>query len=48
MYEEDILKELKKLNEKLGRLEELLCWNRGFGGTDFMNCLSRIMYRAEE
>ena len=48
MYEEEILKELKKLNEKIGRLEELLCWNRGFGGTDFMNCLSRIMYGSEE
>ncbi len=47
MYEEEILKELKKMNESLARLEELFV--RGsYGGSSFEGCLTRIMYGVED
>ena len=48
MYEKEILEELKKLNEKMGRIEELLCCNKGYGGEDFRGCLMRIMFNTDE
>lgn len=47
MYEKEILEELKKMNQKLDRLEELFCDNRGYGGMIFKDCLTRIMYGVD-
>ena len=47
MYEEEILKELKIMNERLARLEEVFR-RSSYGGSDFVGCLTRIMYGAEE
>ncbi len=48
MYEEEILKELKIMNERLARLEQLFLRDDGYGGSTFKSCLMRIMYGAEE
>ena len=47
MYEEEILRELKTMNERLARLEELFLKDVGFGGSNFRGCLMRIMYGVE-
>ena len=48
MYEQEILKELKEMNRKLAILENLFLKDRGFGGSDFHGCLTRIMYGVEQ
>ena len=47
MYEEEILKELQKMNERLARIEGVLVRDRDYGGVDFKTCLMRIMYGVE-
>lgn len=44
MYEEDILKELKKVRELL----ETLIYAKDYGGVNLADCLERIMYGVEE
>lgn len=46
MYEEEILKELREMNKRLERLEEMFS-GRTYGGSDFIGCLTRIMYGVE-
>lgn len=48
MYEEEILNELKKMNARLEKLEELFLRDAGYGGSNFRGCLMRIMYGVEE
>lgn len=47
MYEEEILKELKILNERMARIEKVLVYSREYGGANFESCLTRIMYGVE-
>ena len=47
MYEREILEELKKMNQKLDRLEELFCDEKIYGGMNFKDCLTRIMYGVD-
>lgn len=46
MYEEEILKELREMNRRLERLVEEIT-GRSYGGSDFVGCLTRIMYGVE-
>ena len=48
MYEEEILKELREMNNRLANLEELFLKDIGYGGSNFRGCLMRIMYGVEE
>lgn len=48
MYEEEILKELREMNNRLAKLEELFLKDTGYGGSNFRGCLMRIMYGVEE
>ena len=48
MYEEEILRELREMNARLARLEELFLKDTRYGGADFRTCLMRIMYGVEE
>ncbi len=48
MYEKEILEELKKLNEKMGKIEKLLCRDTGYGGVDFRTCLMSIMFNTDK
>jgi len=46
MYEEEILRELKTMNQLLERLVSEIA-GRNYGGSDFAGCLTRIMYGVE-
>ncbi len=46
MYEEEILRELQKMNSLIERLVEEIT-GRSYGGSDFVGCLTRIMYGVE-
>ena len=48
MYEEEILKELKRMNDKLDILLKVFHTDESYGGCDFRDCLTRIMYGVEE
>ena len=48
MYEKEILEELKEMNRKLAKIEELLCSDKGYGGETFRGCLMRMMFTLEE
>lgn len=48
MYEKEILEELKKLNAKISKIEELFCYDSGYGGIDFRSCLMSIMFNTDK
>lgn len=47
MYEQEILKELKEMNARLARLEQVIV-KGSYGGSNFEGCLTRIMYGVED
>ena len=48
MYEKEILEELREMNRRLAKIEEMLTTSRDYGGCKFSECMTRIMYGAEE
>ena len=48
MYEEEMLKEIRTMNERLARIEYLLLHSRDYGGCTFSDCMTRIMYGVED
>ncbi len=48
MYEEEILEELRTMNQRLANLERLFLKDIAFGGSNFSNAITRIMYGVEE
>ena len=47
MYEKEILEQLKEMNRRLEKIEDVIS-SRSYGGSDFIGCLTRIMYGVEE
>ena len=47
MYEKEILEELKRLNQRMEKNEDLLLNSRDFGGQKFPECLSRIALNTD-
>ena len=47
MYEKEILEELKKLNQRMERLEKVFTDSTQYGGVDFQTCLMKIMFNTD-
>jgi hypothetical protein len=45
--EDRLIDVLERIEERLARLEQIFTTDRGYGGSDFSTCLTRIMYGVE-
>ena len=47
MYEKEILDELRVLNRRMARLEELFLDSKQYAGLNFQDCLERIAFNTD-
>ena len=48
MYEEELLKEIRELNQNIKAIRNILVESNNYGGVNFTTCLMKIMFGVEK